>query len=248
MTDEPINDRVYIHEFIDIRGHHRADYMHHMTANWSPNAQEDRGQLCFGVWGVVGSTGRWPQVCNLWEERGWDGLARSLDGELTGADLQDPKLRKWWAKANEFRSGGVDRLLEPAPWSPTIEDHMAAGTRAGCVVHEIITVQPGAARGFLEMARESAVPAYGDHGWELLAAFTTAMKNDDEAILLWGASDYASWARAEAAHHEGPLVEWKRGARQLATGWERILLANAPLCPFATGRQPQRSDRTDWEE
>ena len=34
-----MNDKVYIHEFIDIRGHHRADYMHHMLANWSPLAQ-----------------------------------------------------------------------------------------------------------------------------------------------------------------------------------------------------------------
>jgi hypothetical protein len=27
---------------------------------------------------------------------------------------------------------------------------------------------------------------------------------------------------------------------------ERILLAAAPLCPFRTGRQPSRADRTDW--
>ena len=30
-----VNDKVYIHEFIDIIGHNRANYMHHMTANWS---------------------------------------------------------------------------------------------------------------------------------------------------------------------------------------------------------------------
>jgi hypothetical protein len=70
-----VNEKVYIHEFIDIRGHHRADYMQHMTANWSPNAQEDRQQLCYGVWALLGSTGPWPQVVNMWEEDGWDGLA-----------------------------------------------------------------------------------------------------------------------------------------------------------------------------
>ena len=43
------NDRAYIHEFIDIRGAHRANYMHHMAANWSPMAQEDREQSCFGI-------------------------------------------------------------------------------------------------------------------------------------------------------------------------------------------------------
>ena len=45
-----VNDKVYIHEFIDIIGHNRANYMHHMTANWSPIAQEERHQLCYGVW------------------------------------------------------------------------------------------------------------------------------------------------------------------------------------------------------
>jgi hypothetical protein len=40
------NDKIYIHEFIDIIGHNRANYMHHMTANWSPIAQEERHQLC----------------------------------------------------------------------------------------------------------------------------------------------------------------------------------------------------------
>ena len=63
------NDKVYIHEFIDIIGHNRAHYMHHMTANWSPQARAARHQLCYGVWGVVGSTGPWPKVVNIWEER-----------------------------------------------------------------------------------------------------------------------------------------------------------------------------------
>ena len=35
-----MNDKVYIHELIDIIGHNRARYMHHMTANWCPVARE----------------------------------------------------------------------------------------------------------------------------------------------------------------------------------------------------------------
>ena len=68
-----MNDKLYIHEFIDILGQNRARYMNHMTANFSPMAQEDRNQLCFGVWGVLGSTGRWPEVVNVWEIDGLDG-------------------------------------------------------------------------------------------------------------------------------------------------------------------------------
>ena len=71
----PVNDRVYIHEIIDIIGHNRANYMQHMTANWSPIGQEERNQLCYGVWALVGSTGAWPKTINMWEHAGWSGLA-----------------------------------------------------------------------------------------------------------------------------------------------------------------------------
>ena len=120
------NDKVYIHEFIDIIGHRRADYMHHMTANWSPIAQEERNQLCFGVWGIVGSTGQWPAVVNMWEEDGWDGLARSFGHELGHADLQDPKLARWWARAAKLPFGRVRPHRRPG----TVVTHDRGAVRA----------------------------------------------------------------------------------------------------------------------
>src|SRR5258708_15103599 len=106
-----MNDKVYIHEFINITKQNRSRYMHHMTANWSPIAQEERHQLCYGVWGIVGSTQRWPSVVNLWEEDGWEGMADSFRHEFNHRSLQDPKLAAWWAEAANYRSGGEDRLL-----------------------------------------------------------------------------------------------------------------------------------------
>jgi len=102
-----VNDKVYIHEFIDITKQNRARYMHHMAANWSPLARQKQGQLCYGIWGAVGSTGRWPQVVNIWEEDGFDGLASSFRHELGHVDLQDPDLAAWWAAAADLRSGGL---------------------------------------------------------------------------------------------------------------------------------------------
>ena len=103
------NDKVYIHEFIDIIGHNRANYMHHMTANWSPIAQDERHQLCYGVWGVVGTTRGWPEVVNIWEEDGFPGLSRSFEHEFNHPSLQDPKLAKWWSEAANYRRHGDDR-------------------------------------------------------------------------------------------------------------------------------------------
>ena len=206
------NSHVYIHEFIDIIGHQRANYMHHMTANWSPGAQERRGQLCYGVWAVLGSTGRWPQVVNMWEENGFEGLASSFEAETVGPGAQDPVLERWWAAAASFRSGRVDRIMVP------------------------------------ESARADGAAARAEHGWRLIGAFTTAMRNDDEALLLWAIDAWSGWASGEAAHlRDTAVLRWRSSLATLGVrSWERILMTDAPLAPLRTGRQPRTSDQTDW--
>lgn len=245
-----MNDKIYIHEFIDVIGHNRARYMHHMTANFSPIAQEERHQLCYGVWGVVGSTGRWPAVVNLWEEDGWAGMAASFRHELGHPTLQDPKLAAWWAAAAELRSGGVDRLLLPAPWTRTIEQLCADGVRGEVYAHEQITLAPGEAAEFLDRVREHGVPHHARFGWEPVGAWRTAMRDDSEVFLLWAVPSWERWAEFEAAHDaDRSTGGWKALLRERARAFRRILLVDAPLSPMRTGRQPSRADRTeDWPE
>ena len=250
MTDSAnANTKVYIHELIDIVGHNRARYMHHMTANWSPTAREQRNQLCYGVWGVLGSTGPWPKVVNLWEEDGWDGLAASFEFETASPTLQDPSLARWWAAAADMRRGGQDRIMVPTPWSPSIEEHCARGTSGICYAHELIGLEAGRNLEFLELVRADGVRAHREFGWELAGAFSTAMRHDDEVLLLWAIPSWQAWADFEQSwHRDGVLETWRRESTALMTRRERLLLLDAPLCPFRTGRQPERADRTDWED
>lgn len=248
-----MNQKLYIHELIDIRGHARAKYMHHMTANWSPIGREERGQLCFGVWGTVGSTGRWPEVVNLWEEEGWHGLARNLARETGHAGLQDPSLAAWWAEAAKYRRGGFDRILVPAPWSPTIDELNARGVRGVFYAHELVQVVPGSARAYLERVREVAMPAHAALGLALVGAFRTAMRNDSECLLLWAVPSAEHWAAYETARDGAgdageKMGHWHEASRDIALDWQRTLLVDAPLCPLRTGRQPQASDRRPLEE
>jgi hypothetical protein len=240
-----MNDKVYIHEFIHITKQNRARYMHHMAANWSPIGQEQRHQLCYGIWGVVGSTGPWPQVVNIWEEDGFAGLASSFRTEFGAATLQDPALAKWWAAAAELRSGGFDRLIVPHPDTRTVEEHCAAGTTGEAYAHEIVTVKRGTARQFLDAALKDAEKSSSAHGWHLAGAWHTAMRSDDEAILLWAIPTWEQWAAVEQSAAEGEDVLLPASRDAIETR-QRILLADAPLCPFKTGRQPNRDDRTDW--
>jgi hypothetical protein len=240
-----VNDKVYIHEFIAITKQNRARYMHHMAANWSPIAQEQRHQLCYGVWGVVGSTGQWPQVVNIWEEDGFDGLARSFRLEFGNARLQDPALEKWWAAAADLRSGGIDRLLVPHPDTLPIEALCEAGISGEVYAHELITVSPGAARGFLDEALAEAPRSATRYGWRLTGAWWTAMHNQDECVLLWTIPSWEAWAGVEQELSHGRDVLLPDSSAAIR-GRMRILLVDAPLSPLRTGRQPNRNDRTDW--
>jgi hypothetical protein len=242
----PGDERIYIHEIIRINKANRANYVHHMTANWSPTAQEDRDQLCYGVWPVVGSTGGWPEVVNIWEMRGWKGLADGFSLETVGQGAQDPKLERWWQHAADFRHGGIDRILEPAPWTRGITQLMAEGAGGACYAHEIVKVRPGTAVELLERVREGGMPLAAAHGWDLVGAWRTTMVNDDEAILLWAVPSWDAWAAFEREQATGEIQGWRRSLDDVVTSWQRWALVDAPLCPFRTGRQPHRDDRTDW--
>jgi hypothetical protein len=244
------NTKLYVHEFIDIVGHHRADYMYHMTANFSPMAQEDRNQLCYGVWGVLGSTGRWPEVVNIWELDGLPEAADYFRFEVGGSAMQDPRMAKWWAAAVPLRSGGNDRLLIPAPWTMPIGEICEAEIGGEMYAHDQISVRPGTAPEFLELVREEAVAAYENYHWTLAGAWYSAMTDEAECFLLWAVRQWEDWTDLEGAQRsDEALHAWNVRARTMTTSFTRTVLVDAPLCPFKTGRQPQRSDRSsEWDE
>jgi hypothetical protein len=237
------NDKIYIHELIDIIGHNRARYMHHMTANWCPVGIEERNQRCFGVWATVGSTGRWPQVVNLWELDGWDGLAANFEHELVGGGAQDPSLAQWWAAAAELRSGGIDRIVVPEPWSPTIDELTAAGVKGNVYVHELVTVPVGRARGFLRAVDGSGRSAVQAFGLRCVGAFRVAMSTDTEAVVIWAVPNLSTWAAFERGWEDGSLAQWRAVLESLDAHVHRSLMVDAPLSPMRIGRQPAVSDR-----
>jgi hypothetical protein len=243
-----MNDKIYIHELIDIIGHNRARYMHHMTANWCPVGRVERNMLCFGVWATVGSTGAWPQVVNLWELEGWSGLADNFEHELVGRGAQDPSLAEWWAVASELRRGGFDRIAVPEPWSPTIEELTAAGTKGAVYAHELVTLLVGGARPFLDALATTGRSELAAYGLECVAALRVAMRSDTEAIVIWAVPDLPAWAAFERAWDDGSLAPWRDPLDGMDARVERILLVDAPLSPMRIGRQPETTDRRPLSE
>jgi len=241
--------KLYIHELIDVIGHNRARYQHHMTANWVPVALAERNQRCYGVWSTIGSTGRWPEVVNMWELDGWDGLAANFAHETAGGRDQDPSLAEWWAAAAALRRGGLDRILVPDADSRGIEDLCADGVRGELYAHEIVSVPPGRATSFLELVRTQGEDAYEAEGLELVGAFRTALRADDECVLLWSCPSWTTWADFERAWDAGgELAGWREALLGFGATWQRTLLVDAELSPMRIGRQPTVEDRRPLED
>jgi hypothetical protein len=231
------NEKVYIHELIEITGQNRARYMHHMTANWGPIGREQRNMLCFGVWGTVGSTERWPETVNLWEIDGWTGMAANFRHEFSHPTLQDPALAEWWAEAATFRRGGYDRLLVPANYSPTLKEAMAQGIRGDVYYHELVSIAPGRAREYLTVVEAEWLPIANRIGLRLLGAYRTAMVNDSEAVMIWAIDTWETWAEVQRALDDDPEVaRWREGTRAIALDWRGKLIVDSPLNPLKTGQ------------
>ena len=242
------NPNIYIHEFVDVIGHNRAKYMHHMTANWVPVAIEERNMKCFGVWATLGSTGRWPEVVNMWELEGWDGLAANFDHEVQGAGAQDPELAKWWAQAAQFRRGGVDRILVPEPWSLTIDELIEGGISGEVYAHELATTAPGMTGRYLEALAEVGCEMMAAFDGSSVGAFRTALRNDTEAVALWAFPSFAAWAAFEEAWAGDSMSAWRARLIAMGVDVQRTLLVDAPLAPMRIGRQPAGEDRVPLDE
>lgn len=233
--------RVYIHEFVDVIGTERAAYQRHMTDGWGPIAAATRRQRCFGVFTLVGSTGRWPQVVNLWEFDSWGDLAADLEFELSGPTHRDPGLEAWWREAASMRSGGDDRILIAHDDSPGVEDWMArGGTGAVAYLHETIRCPPGEAASVLDVIVGPAAEDHRAFGLELVGAFRTAMVADDEVVAIWAVPDWSTWAAYEEAAAGGGLEFlrlWERISERVLER-RRRLLVDAERSPLRTGVQP----------
>lgn len=222
---------LYLHEVVDVVGRGSAAYMDHVVG-FDPAAVADRGLELAGTWEVVGTTGRWPQVVNLWRfVDGWDGWLR-LTRRTNVAKRDNVELAGWWDEAHRHRSGGVDRLLAAAPGSPDAVGLAESGVRGEVAVHELTRVRPGAALDYLGTLAERLAPALAEKGMRLVGAYEVLM-TDVEVVTVWVGSLEAHTALMRAEVEGPPLVAgYVESRRQWATAYREELMVPGPGSPF----------------
>jgi hypothetical protein len=220
MADRPL----FLHEVIDIVGRGGRAYMEH-TVGFDAGAAAGGGLALLGTWEVVGTTGRWPQVVNLWELDGWDGWAR-LAQRTNVEKASNPELAEWWDEAYQRRTGGFDRLLQGAPGCPTRASLAADGVRGTWFVHELSEVRAGAGPEYLAATLADRVPAMAERGIALVGLYDSVL-TDTEVCTVWA---------TDVAAHTALLRDgdpWPAVARQWCTRWREELMTPGPGSPLA---------------
>jgi hypothetical protein len=221
------NPHLYLHEVIRIVGTGSEAYKRHTGEG---RGRGPHGAPLVGTFQQSGSTGAWPRVVNLWEMRGWDHWAELLEYQYAGGGEQPGDLKRWWTEATEWRSGGFDRILEPAPFSPTRQALVERGVRGAAVLQEVATVRPGAADAYLDAVASRWVPIAAGRGLTLAGAWRTAMR-DTETVLLWVLPTF----RALTAHladvcSARETRAWLETARTWRTDYRETLLVPSRWC------------------
>lgn len=221
---------LYLHEIIDIVGTGQEAYLNTVGERGRHSEREGISRL-MGTWKVIGSTHRWPRVVNLWEMDGWEQWAETLERQFLPAK-KDPALAPWWAKATEWRSGGFDRIMEPAPYSPTRDTLRTGGLRAWVCVHTLVQLYPGMGEAYLTAVGDTLRPLLEARGLALMGAYRVPMRTD-EAVLLWAAPDFRHLCRLYAGRRDDDdLRRWGVRIQTLRQAAETMWLVPSADCFF----------------
>ena len=236
------NEKLYIHETIQISVRHRKEYLDHFCS-WGPISREYYNMHCLGVWATVGSTDAWPEAIVMWELDGLDALTRMLSGEFAFLKRDDVKgadhYSLFWEHAPDgvTDTAGYDRLLIPTPTSLTLAE--AVEQRVGGIgyYHETARVQRTQASRYLELYEAERRPFLESLGMRFIGAYRTLLKNDSEALVLWALPEWDAWARMERESSTGPeLKNWRARTALLELDYDAKLLTPAARNPLNTGQ------------
>lgn len=220
---------LFLHEVIDIVGRGAAAYMA-QTRDFDAGAAAGGGLDLVGTWEVVGTTGRWPQVVNVWEIDGWDGWER-LAQRTNVRKAENTELAEWWDEAYQRRTGGFDRVLRGAPGCPTRASLAADGVGGSWFVHELSEVRPGAGPEYLQAVMAERRPAMAARGISLVGAYDSVL-SDTEVCTIWA---------TDVATHTALLRDrdpWPATARSYCTRWREELMTPGPGTLLARPEEP----------
>lgn len=198
---------LYLHQILTIVPWTEEEFWDVIEADYIPHAEQN-GMRLVGLF-KVGI--QYSENYALWELDDWATLDRMDDFHD-----KDPWMQTWKLESIRFRTDWRSRVLEPAPFSPSLAQIKQGGYEATMYLHCLARVLPGRADEYINAIGEEMVPMAGRWGMRLVGCYQTAAGDADsnEVIHIWTAGDAnTQWgAIREAARSDSDFRKWEAKA------------------------------------
>ncbi len=225
--------QICFHETIDIVPRPGSLYQYHDEMERritdhinTPDAPP--GVRCIANWVTIWATGRWPEAVGLWEFADWELYARGFTNDPLYKQI-DGLTNQQGVSYYDWRSGGFDRTLLPADFTPTYADVVAEKIRAPLVLQEIVKVRPGKAPEYIDRLSDVAAATRDGSGVSLFGAYRTTLRNNSEVLNFWAFESMEAYVRSEEDAGAFPqFAKWRNESEALEMEHVGKLLSPQP--------------------
>ena len=198
---------LYLHETLTIVPWTEDEFWHIFGTDYVPKV-EKIGLRLVGLF-KVGI--RYSENIALWEVDDWAALDRIqefLD--------KDPWMKTWKLESIRYRTDWVGKVLEPAPFSPTLAQIQKGDYKSTFYLHCVARVFPGKVDEYINAIKKELVPMAKRWGMQLVGCYQVAAGESDsnEVIHIWTGGDMiAGWgAIRDTAQKDPALKRWETKA------------------------------------
>jgi len=232
-----MNPYVYLHEIVrTVPGREEPYLASVLSLQHDPTRGERRQHPVFAQFRSIQTSGAWPYGINIWENT-WASQTQNLVGQFLDT-RRDVSMEDWWNRNLHLRRGGYDRILIPAPYSPTAEELQSRKVTGEVFVQEILWLPFGEPRRFLDEVEQRLVPILERYGLDLIGAFRVAMR-PRQVLTIVGARQWSDLAAMLSAPStpDSELQRWRDYHDGTVEHAEEMVLLPARHGPL-TARRP----------
>ena len=221
---------LYLYESITIVSRFQEEFWRVMGTDYVPDAEQN-GLRLVGMF-MVGI--HYNENLALWEVDDWATLDR-----IQEFHDKDPLAKVWEREAVDYRTDWVGKVLEPAPFSPTLAQIKGGDCKSTIYLHTLARVVPGKAEEYIDAIGKEFMPMARGWGMKLVGCYhaVAGTASSGEVINIWTAGNsHSDWVKIrEASLNDPAYKEWEAKAGK----WRpkvvyRFLYGLVPYSPLRT--------------
>lgn len=226
---------LYLYESITIVSRAQEEFWKVMATDYLPEAEQN-GLRLVGMF-LVGI--HYNENLALWEVNDWATIDR-----IQEFHDNDPLMKVWMRESIDYRTDWVGKVLEPAPFSPTLAQLKEGDFKSTIYLHTLARVLPGKVDEYINAIETELMPMAQSWGMKLVGCYRAVAGTADgnEVINIWTAGNiHSDWvAIRDAAKKDPASKDWEAKAGT----WRpkvvyRFLYGLAPFSPLRTPFLPE---------